>query len=70
VSRDVIHRWLPFVVLIGVALALWGIAAAHGYGLPMIWLPAAIAGAAWPRKRDPTAHRQCRPRVGGRHCGR
>lgn len=28
-SRDVIHRWLHFVVLIGVALALWGIAAAH-----------------------------------------
>jgi hypothetical protein len=65
VSRYLIHSWLPFSVVTGAALALWGLAAAHGYGWLTIWLPAAVAGAAWPRKGKPTNQRQCRERVGG-----
>src|SRR5437762_3416130 len=36
------------------AAPLWALAAAHGYGWQMIWLPAAVAGAAWPRDRKHT----------------
>jgi hypothetical protein len=70
VSRYLIHSWLPFSVVTGAALALWGLAAAHGYGWLTIWLPAAVAGAAWPRKGKPTNQRQCRERVGGPNSGR
>jgi hypothetical protein len=48
------NRWLPFAFTTSAALALWAIAAAHGYGWQMIWLPAAVAGAAWPRDRKHT----------------
>jgi hypothetical protein len=64
-SSDMIHRWLPFSVVTGAALALWGLAAAQGYGWLMIWLPAAIAGAAWPGKKRPAKQR--RARLGGQH---
>jgi hypothetical protein len=47
------NRWLPLVVTTTVALALWALAAARGYGWQMIWLPAPVAGAGWPR-RDKT----------------
>jgi hypothetical protein len=63
VSRYLIHSWLQLVAMVGAALAVWGIAAAHGYGWLTIWLPAVVAGAAWPRTRHPT-HRQCPGRVG------
>jgi hypothetical protein len=45
------NRWLPLAVSTSVTLALWALAAAHGYGWQMLWLPAAVAGAAWPRHR-------------------
>jgi hypothetical protein len=45
------NRWLPLTLTSGAALAIWAIAAAHGYAWQMIWLPAAVAGAAWPRDR-------------------
>lgn len=56
------HRWLPFGVVTGAALGLWALAAAHGYAWEMIWLPAAVAGAAWPR-RTTQAVLQCLSRV-------
>jgi hypothetical protein len=56
------HRWVPFGVLTGAALGLWILAAAHGYAWEMIWLPAAIAGAAWPRRPRQDV-RQCLRRV-------
>jgi len=59
-------RWLPFAITTGLALAVWGLAAAHGYGWAMIWLPAVVAGAAWPRQSKRTLD-QCRMRVLGRH---
>lgn len=45
------NRWLP---LLGAssALALWALAAARGYAWQTLWLPAAVAGAAWPRRRQ------------------
>ena len=60
------HRWLRFAITSGLALAVWGLAAAHGYGWAMIWLPAVVAGAAWPRQSKRTLD-QCRMRVLGRH---
>jgi len=60
------HRWLRFAITSGLALAVWGLAAAHGYGWAMIWLPAMVAGAAWPRQSKRTLD-QCRMRVLGRH---
>jgi hypothetical protein len=50
VTRILVHRWLPLTVATTTALALWGLAAVHGYGWAMIWLPAAVAGAAWPKQ--------------------
>jgi len=63
--RNLVQRWLPFAVTTGLALAVWGLAAAHGYGWAMIWLPAVVA-AAWPRQSKRTLD-QCRMRVLGRH---
>jgi hypothetical protein len=48
------NRWLPLAFTTGTAVALWALAAAHGYGWQMIWLPAAVAGVAWPRDRKRT----------------
>lgn len=62
-SRDLVHRWLPFSAVSATALAVWGLAAVHGYGWPMIWLPAAVAGAAWPRRRTRLSANQCRGRM-------
>ena len=43
------NRWLPLAFTTGAALALWALAAANCYAWQLIWLPAAVAGAAWPR---------------------
>jgi hypothetical protein len=48
------NRWLPLAFTTGAALALWALAAANGYPWQLIWLPAALAGAAWPRRRTGT----------------
>jgi len=48
------NRWFPPALATSVALVLWAVAAAHGYGWEMTWLPAAVAGAAWPRSRKRT----------------
>jgi hypothetical protein len=51
------HRWFPFAIVTAIAIAIWALAALHGYAWQMLWLPAVIAGAAWPRhvhgKRKP-----------------
>jgi hypothetical protein len=44
------------------ALVLWGLAAAHGHGWQLIWLPAAVAGATWPTQRTRTLD-QCLRRL-------
>jgi hypothetical protein len=56
------NRWLPLVCTTTAALALWALAAARGHGWPMIWLPAAVAAAAWPR-RDKTTLPDCLRRL-------
>jgi hypothetical protein len=48
------NRWLPLVLTTAPALTLWALAAARGYAWEMLWLPAAVAGAAWPRGRTRT----------------
>ena len=47
-------RWLPFAVLTGLALSVWIASAVRGYAWQMLWLPAVIAGAAWPGHRGRT----------------
>jgi hypothetical protein len=49
-------RWLPLVIATSAAFSLWALAAAHGYAWQTIWLPGAVAGAAWPRARIVTLH--------------
>jgi hypothetical protein len=60
------NRWLPLAVSTSATLALWALAAAHGYGWQMLWLPAAVAGAAWPRHRK-RALNHCLRHVYRRH---
>jgi hypothetical protein len=61
-TRTFVRRWLPFAVAAAGALTLWGLAVANGYGWAMIWLPAAVTGASWPRRGDrPVA--ECGSRV-------
>ena len=48
------NRWFPLALATSVALVAWALAAAHGYGLEMIWLPAVVAGAAWPQHHKRT----------------
>jgi hypothetical protein len=43
-----ITRWVPFAILAGLALGIWVLSAMEGYAWQMLWLPAVIAGAAWP----------------------
>jgi len=47
------NRWLPIASSCA-ALAVWALAAAHGYAWQMLWLPGAVAGAAWPRHHTRT----------------
>jgi hypothetical protein len=56
------NRWLPLALSTGAALALWALAAANGYAWQLIWLPAAVAGAAWPRHHTRTLHNCLRRR--------
>lgn len=44
-------HWSLFAILTGLAGAGWLVAALHGYAWEMLWLPAVIAGASWPRGR-------------------
>lgn len=40
-------RWMFLVATAG-GVGVWAVAAVHGYGWQMIWLPAVMAGAGWP----------------------
>ena len=44
-------RWRLFTIVTGLAVGIWILAAVHGYAWQMVWLPAVIAGASWPRRR-------------------
>ena len=55
-------RWAPLILASGLALLTYALAATHGYAWQMIWLPAAVAGAAWPRPTQPASER-CRHRL-------
>ena len=57
------NRWLPLAFTTGAALALWALAAANGYAWQLIWLPAVVAGAAWPRHRTRRCGGPANPRA-------
>lgn len=43
------HRhWSQFALITSAAVAIWALAAADGHAWELIWLPGAVAGAAWP----------------------
>jgi len=52
------NRWAPFALVTGAALGIWALAAVRGYAWQMLWLPAVVAGAAWPRQSAATLE-QC-----------
>ena len=41
----------PYAILTSLSVGIWLLAAVHGYAWQMLWLPAVIAGASWPRGR-------------------
>ena len=47
------NRWYHFAFATAAALSIWAFGALRGYAWQMIWLPAAVAGAAWPRPAGP-----------------
>jgi hypothetical protein len=47
------NHWLPLACTCA-ALALWALAAANAYAWEMLWLPAAVAGAACSHDHSPT----------------
>jgi hypothetical protein len=47
------NHWISFVMPTVLALGTWALAVAHGHGWQMVWLPAAVAGAAWPGHSRP-----------------
>ena len=50
------HTWLPFALVTTLAVAIWVVAATQGHAWEMIWLPAVVAGAAWPsRHKKPSS---------------
>jgi hypothetical protein len=51
VIREFSKPWLHLALATTAALGLWGLAAVHDYAWPLIWLPAAAAGATWPTRR-------------------
>ena len=52
--------WAWTLLVAAVSGAFWVVAAFQGYALEMIWLPAVVVGAAWPRRgRGPA----CLPRL-------
>ena len=56
------NRWFSLALATSIALVSWATAAAHGYGWETIWLPAAVAGAAWPQHRTGTLE-ECQRRL-------
>ena len=69
VMRVLGNRWLPFAVTTGGGLAIWALAAAHGYAWQLLWLPAVMAGTTWPASGKRT-FKYCVQRLGGEHDSR
>jgi hypothetical protein len=45
------------LVLLAIGLGAFGIAAANGHALELLWLPALLLGASWPRDAASTRGR-------------
>ncbi|HEY2938266.1 MAG TPA: hypothetical protein VGJ27_00490 [Gaiellaceae bacterium] len=43
------RRWRGAIVALPAGTAIFGLAWANGHGWEMLWLPAVMLGAAWPR---------------------
>ena len=50
------RRWRWSLVATAVGLAVFALSVANGDGLTMLWLPAVMLGASWPRGK----RRRCR----------
>jgi hypothetical protein len=42
------RRWLPTLIVAMGAAGIEALAAVHGHGLELLWLPAVLVGASWP----------------------
>jgi hypothetical protein len=63
--RMTLNRWLAVVCTVA-ALVLRALTAVHGYAWQMIWLPAVVAGAAWPHRHKRVLDRCLRRLLPGR----
>ena len=48
------RRWRPARAAAVIGLAVYGVGAAKSHALGLLWLPAVLAGAAWPPGRKAT----------------
>ena len=53
------RRWRWTFLATAGGIAIFGLSLEHGEGLTMLWLPAVLLGASWPRG----ARRRCRGRL-------
>jgi hypothetical protein len=54
-----VRCWRWTVVATAFGVAVFALSVAHGEGLTMLWLPALMLGASWPRGR----WRRCKERL-------
>jgi hypothetical protein len=53
------RRWRWTLAATAIGVAVFALSIAHGEGLTMLWLPAVLLGASWPRG----TWRRCRRRL-------
>ena len=56
-------RWTPAIAAAAFGAAIFGFAAAAGHAWELVWFPAVVLGAAWPRT-DGTTPGACLRRLG------
>jgi hypothetical protein len=44
------RRWRGAMIMLAAGAAIFGLAWANGHGWEMLWLPAVMLGAGWPRQ--------------------
>jgi len=62
------RRWVTPLVVVAVGLAIFAFSLAQGHGLELVWLPAVLLAAAWPRNLQQRV-RKCSARFAGRSKG-
>jgi len=59
------RSWIVPLAITAAGAAIFGLSVAHGDGLALVWLPAVLLAAAWPRPTSQTA-RNCLHRLGAK----